>query len=592
MVTMRLFTILVPVLIAVIAFSGGTSFAQNAKLDWRLTTVGNVRQVITNMGTFNKARTNYPGLINAEFPAGSREEHLYQGGLWVGALTPTGDTLVSMTQAHFTPNEFYPSANGWDSIWTGTKGDTLHLPYWQNYVCVSDKDFVCRYSDYNILNVDNHTPLYVDVIQTTYSWGSGQLGEFLLYKYYIMPKRIPLKNAYIAFWMHSAIGTLDASDNFIDEFTHYYPKYHMPLAEDSPGGSDGNATSPIGFSVMSPTDNVQKWTFKYYEHEELPSTDPDCYKEMSSGTIMPDRIERARAHIIYAFGPFDLNVGDTLKVEMAEIFGSGIAGALKNAEYLTFLKSKDFHVPSPPPRPVMRVATSNHQVYLDWKPLAGAVNPELYTDPNRGDSVLHPFEGYRLYRSTKSADGPWSLLAEYDVLDDIGYNTGLKYDYTDTGLLNNIEYYYTLTAYSRPDNVINFPSQETSISANATTIVPGTAPPSTVGQVAAVPNPYRGDIAYNSYNPPWEHPQGSRPWWMEQDRRIQFINLPPQCRIKIFTLSGDLVNTIDHSDPARGYEDWNLTSHIGQAIASGIYLFAVEDLANGVVQVGKFVIIK
>jgi hypothetical protein len=568
------------------------TFAQFTKLDWKLTTVGKMRQVITNMGTFDKGRTKYPGLMNAEFPAGSREEHLYQGGLWVGAITPSGDSLVSQTEAHFTPHEFYPSANNWDTVWTGLKGDTLQIPYWPNYHCVSDQDFVCRYSDYNLLNIDNHVPLYLDVTQTTYSWSSGQLDEFLLYKYYITPKKFPLKDCYIGFWMHSAIGTIDASDNFIDEFTHYYPAYHMALAEDSPGGNDGTAISPIGFSVLSPVSNVQKWTFKYYEHEELPNTDPECYKEMSSGTIMPDRIERARAHIIFAFGPFNLAVGDTAVVEMGEIFGTGLTGAQKNAAYLQFLKSKNFQVPAPPPRPALRVTTSNHEVMLDWKPLSGVTNPETYTDPNRGDTVTHPFEGYRLYKSTKSSEGPWSLLAEYDVINDVGYNTGLQYSYHDTGLLNNVEVYYTLTAFSRADNVINFPSQETSLAANMKVVVPGTAPPATVGEVAAVPNPYRGDIAYNSYNPPWERPSGTRPWWMEQDRRIQFINLPSQCQIKIFTLAGDLVNTIDHADPSKGYEDWNLTSHIGQAIASGIYLFSVEDITNGKVQVGKFVIIK
>ena len=143
-----------------------------------------------------------------------------------------------------------------------------------------------------------------------------------------------------------------------------------------------------------------------------------------------------------------------------------------------------------------------------------------------------------------------------------------------------------------PDKVINFPSQETRLSANARTVVPGTAPPATVGEVAAVPNPYRGDIAYSSYNPPWERPQGNRPWWMEQDRRIQFINLPASCQIKIFTLAGDLVNTLKHKILREGYEDWNLTSSMGQAISSGIYLFTVEDMNNGNVQVGKFVIIK
>ena len=127
-----------------------------------------------------------------------------------------------MSEAHFTPHEFYATKNNWDSIWTGSKGDTLHIPYWQNYECVSDQDFVCRYSDDNVLNIDNHTPLHLDIIQSTYSWSSGQLAEFLLNKYYIINKKMPLKDVYIAFWMHSAIGNIGAADNFIDEYTRYY----------------------------------------------------------------------------------------------------------------------------------------------------------------------------------------------------------------------------------------------------------------------------------------------------------------------------------------------------------------------------------
>jgi hypothetical protein len=149
-----------------------------------------------------------------------------------------------------------------------------------------------------------------------------------------------------------------------------------------------------------------------------------------------------------------------------------------------------------------------------------------------------------------------------------------------------------VVAYSKPDTVADFPSQESSLNANAITIIPGTAPPADVGQVAVVPNPYRGDIAYHEYNPPWERPDPSRDLWLEQDRRIQFINLPARCEIKIYTLSGDLVATLRHNSHDRGFEDWNLTSNIGQAVASGIYLFTVEDNNTGNVQVGKFIIIK
>ena len=149
-----------------------------------------------------------------------------------------------------------------------------------------------------------------------------------------------------------------------------------------------------------------------------------------------------------------------------------------------------------------------------------------------------------------------------------------------------------MVAFSKPDTVTNFPSQESTISGNAIAVTPGTAIPETVGKVAVVPNPYRGDVRYQDFNPPWEKPGGNRVRWTENDRRIQFINLPSPSEIKIYTMAGDLVETIQHNSLDKGFADWNLTSSIGQTVASGIYLFTVEDLRNGNTQVGKFVIIK
>jgi len=56
-------------------------------------------------------------------------------------------------------------------------------------------------------------------------------------------------------------------------------------------------------------------------------------------------------------------------------------------------------------------------------------------------------------------------------------------------------------------------------------------------------------------------------------------------------MAGDLITTIHHNNPDRGFANWNLTSRIGQTVSSGIYLYSVED-NNSDIQVGKFVIIK
>lgn len=573
--------------------------AQETNLDWKIHDVGKVRQVILNTGSLtaaiNNEKYNYPYLINSEFPPNSNEEHLYISGLWIGAVNSDGDTLMSLTKPHFGFDEFYPTAEPYDSVWVVYKGDTVDIPYWSQYTATSDQDFVCRYNDYTILNIENHNPLYLDVIQRSYAWSSPPLDEFILLQYDLIPVQNPISDLYIAYWQQGEVGNNNIGDNWIDEYTLFFPEEQMGVTLDAPGGNDGTAFSPIGIKVLSPVDDELNWSYLYYTHEDLFAIgrDPARYRKISSGVKDPDYTEPARSHFTIAFGPIDyVAVGDTFHFEIALVFGEGMDGMMDNAKYLEFLATRDYKVPSPPPKPIMQVTKKSHEIHLDWYPQDDAHNPELYEDPYRGDNEPQPFEGYRLYKSTQSSTGPWTLLAEFDVPDNShGFNTGLEYNYIDFGLLDNFEYYYTITAFSKPDSTTLFPSQESSLNNNSIRVVPGTPPPKTVGNVAVVPNPYRGDIAYQAFNPPWEKVPRGRDW-MEQDRRIQFINLPYHCEIKIYTLSGNLVNTLQHRNYEEGYEDWNLTSYVGQAVASGIYLFTVEDLNTGDVQIGKFVIIK
>lgn len=582
------------VIISFLSFS--LCLAQWTNIDYKIHNVGNVRQIITNMGTLDDTdgNTKYSGLINCEMPAGSNEEHVYQGGIWIGGITPNGDTLVSVSSTHFTPHEFYPSSESWDTIWVATKGDTLDIPYWPNYAAVSDQDFICRYSDYNITNIENHVPMYLDVIQRSYAWSSTPLDEFIVYNYDIIPTKINLSKVYIGFWIHGEIGDNEVGSNFIDELTKFYPENQMVVGEDGEGGDDGNTISPLGIKILDPVDTSLTWTYKWYDHTDLNGyvRDPFTYSDaMCSGQIMQDRPDQERFHATICFGPYDnVQVGDTLHFEVGEIFGYGLDALQDNAEYLEFLRDREYKVPFAPPKPTVTVTPSNHQIKLNWEQSAATV--ENYVDPYRGDNSPQPFEGYRVYKSTSSIDGPWTLLAEYDIADnEFGNNFGIQHEYTDVGLLNNVEYYYTVTAFSKPDEPTNFPSLESSLGGNSKYAIPGTAQPETVGKVAVVPNPYRGDVDYSSYDPQWEKPSGSRTTWMEQDRRIQFINLPNNCIVKIYTLAGDLVYTKHHESDI-GYWDWDLTSYIGQAVGSGIYLFTAEDKSNGQVQVGKFVIIK
>jgi hypothetical protein len=145
-----------------------------------------------------------------------------------------------------------------------------------------------------------------------------------------------------------------------------------------------------------------------------------------------------------------------------------------------------------------------------------------------------------------------------------------------------------VTSYDKGDTLNGVPPLEGSIRLNLKRVFVGSsaAAPSNL-QVAVVPNPYLGSADYTQ-PVRWEDFEATG--WVEQSRRVQFINLPAQCTIRVYTLAGEHVTTIEHHDPTRGYEDWNLVSRANQAVASGIYLFSVETDAER--QVGKFVILK
>ncbi len=101
--------------------------------------------------------------------------------------------------------------------------------------------------------------------------------------------------------------------------------------------------------------------------------------------------------------------------------------------------------------------------------------------------------------------------------------------------------------------------------------------------IAVVPNPY---VAAAEWEPRVNFTSGRGP------RKIDFIHLPRSCTIRIYTLSGYLVDTIDHDQPLEnGAESWNLVSKDGMDIAFGVYLYHVD--APGVGEfIGKFAVIK
>lgn len=80
-------------------------------------------------------------------------------------------------------------------------------------------------------------------------------------------------------------------------------------------------------------------------------------------------------------------------------------------------------------------------------------------------------------------------------------------------------------------------------------------------------------------------------WEVNQfGKKLMFNHLPNQCKISIFTVSGDRVVDIDHNNNT-GYEFWNMRTYNDQYIAYGLYVYVVST-STGQKKVGKFLVIK
>lgn len=344
-------------------------------------------------------------------------------------------------------------------------------------------------------------------------------------------------------------------------------------------------------------------------------TDAERYRLMSAGVIDPPHIPRVEQFSpieLLTFGPIELlPAGDSLSVDFAFVFGPTQAALAENALFAQFAFDLEYRLPKPPPSPRLHLRPAENRVTLLWDDSPERVSDETSPQPGGLD-----FEGYRVYLGPDRNDLP--RVAEFDVPDTARFNTGfdairlpapeivegdtVRYAYTVEGLRDGFSYFAAVTSFDIGDEQV--PSLESGISQNKRLLVSAAAPGERAGRgVTVFPNPYKVEAAWD---------RGT----LVRDHYLWFANLPRRCRLAVYTLAGDLVFETDfdggsyRGDSARGLYDprsdldvappdlsgsafaWDLISREGQAIATGIYLYAVKDLATGRVERGKFLVIK
>ena len=79
-------------------------------------------------------------------------------------------------------------------------------------------------------------------------------------------------------------------------------------------------------------------------------------------------------------------------------------------------------------------------------------------------------------------------------------------------------------------------------------------------EINIVPNPY---YAYSQYET------------NKLDNRVKIVNLPEECTVRIYNLSGTLIRTYNKADPLT-YVDWDLKNEANVPIAGGVYIIHID----------------
>jgi hypothetical protein len=331
---------------------------------------------------------------------------------------------------------------------------------------------------------------------------------------------------------------------------------------------------PITGDATGATANSQTG-HQWWDWNSDPSLGGEFYNLAAKGEFKADPGSPHDYRYMQILGPFTVNSNETIHLAFGYGIGEGLDGLRANLQWAYDLYWNDFRGPAAPSVPAVTLEKGDGFVRVMWNNAS-----ESSADPLSGQV---DFEGYRLYRSSDKTN--WTLLGEFDLVDDMGQNTGMPaknnaglYEYLDQDVTNGFLYYYTVAAYDKGS--ADLTSLETGKVFNLYA-EPGPVP--TVGldenKIRVVPNPF-------IVKAPWDFtPTNENP----SEERLQFQNIPRGAKITVFNLAGDEIITLNQSGND-GYVNWNLISKNTQKVVSGLYLYVVESGDDSFID--KFVVVR
>ncbi len=390
------------------------------------TSAGLIGLSVNNLGYFGNAFSNR-NLPSGEYPRHSHVEHIYMGGLWVGARGLDGSLHVSTgaqdangLQAGDNIREFkdfydseHPSnPENFLRRWSNSQNADNYNP-----AALATEHFEMFSDDYTSLTTGNHVPLGIKARLRVLSWGNPFADDFVILDYTLVNvSGSELRDVYLGLWADTTVGNTQVKDPYdsqaVSKWDYYGgvngafgpvgqvdPAYTIPSDpnawlsyEHDADGDEGMATSWIGFRLLGtniPPTTVEgkrpvsynAWRFHgvperddQYDNVDNPGqVMPGKYQFMSNGDFdvgeTPENNYTATSDWVgmLSTGPFPTWApGDTLTITFAVVAGADSLGLLSNSKVAQVAYDDGFTIPSGPPSPRLEFGTDNNSVILGW----------------------------------------------------------------------------------------------------------------------------------------------------------------------------------------------------------------------------------
>ena len=186
----------------------------------KFTNTGNIGLTVTNFGTYGHGFSLWPDQPSCEYPKGSGIEHIFDGGLYIGAYISNNSSGSGKLGPYVTTGAVDAasvSSRGGGFEFTNRAGEKTFersslydSPFYQPSA-ISHQDFVMNFTDTNTVYLNgepitDHHPLGVVVNQESYAWNFPFADFFVIMNYTIKNTSAKfIDSVYVGLWTDAVV---------------------------------------------------------------------------------------------------------------------------------------------------------------------------------------------------------------------------------------------------------------------------------------------------------------------------------------------------------------------------------------------------